>query len=57
MEAALGVASDQGAKKTGVEMEALIARSVALLKIYDMCKAVIGGVRFMEKLGGRADLL
>ncbi len=56
MEATLGVASDQGAKKTGVEMEALIARSVALLTIYDMCKAVdrgltIGGVRFMEKRG------
>ena len=43
--------------QTGVEMEALSAVSVALLTIYDMCKAVdrgmvIGGVRLMEKSGG-----
>jgi len=40
--------------KTGVEMEALTAVSVALLTIYDMCKAVdkqmmIGHVRLLEK--------
>ena len=43
--------------QTGVEMEALTARSVARLTIYDMCKAVdrsmtMGGVRLMEKRGG-----
>ncbi|MDB6173199.1 MAG: moaC [Chthoniobacteraceae bacterium] len=40
--------------KTGVEMEALAAVSVAALTIYDMCKAVdkqmvIGGIRVTEK--------
>ncbi len=40
--------------KTGVEMEALTATSVALLTIYDMCKAVdkemvIGEVKLVEK--------
>jgi cyclic pyranopterin phosphate synthase len=45
--------------QTGVEMEALSAVSVALLTIYDMCKAVdrgmvIGGVRLMEKRGGKS---
>ncbi len=44
---------------TGVEMEALTAVQVALLTIYDMCKAadrgmVIGDVRLMEKHGGRS---
>jgi len=44
---------------TGVEMEALTAVQVALLTIYDMCKAVdrgmtIGGVRLMEKHGGKS---
>ena len=44
---------------TGVEMEALTAVSVALLTIYDMLKAVdrnlvIGGVRVVEKHGGRS---
>ncbi len=43
--------------KTGVEMEALTAVSVAALTIYDMCKAVdramrIGDVRLLEKHGG-----
>jgi cyclic pyranopterin monophosphate synthase len=41
--------------KTGVEMEALTAVSVAALTIYDMCKAidkgmVIGGIRVVEKI-------
>ena len=45
--------------QTGVEMEALTAASVALLTIYDMCKAVdrgmvMGGVRLMEKSGGKS---
>lgn len=45
--------------KTGVEMEALIAVSVASLTIYDMCKAVDRGMtietmRLEEKTGGRS---
>jgi cyclic pyranopterin phosphate synthase len=44
---------------TGVEMEALTGVSVALLTIYDMCKAVdrgmvIGSVHLLEKRGGRS---
>jgi cyclic pyranopterin phosphate synthase len=44
--------------RTGVEMEALTAVSIAALTIYDMCKAVdrsmvIGPVRLEEKSGGR----
>ncbi|AGA89999.1 molybdenum cofactor biosynthesis protein MoaC [Thioflavicoccus mobilis 8321] len=44
---------------TGVEMEALCAVQVALLTVYDMCKAVergmvIDGVRLIEKRGGRS---
>jgi cyclic pyranopterin monophosphate synthase len=44
---------------TGVEMEALTAVQVALLTIYDMCKAVdrgmtITGVRVREKHGGKS---
>ena len=44
---------------TGVEMEALTAVQVALLTIYDMCKAVdrgmvIADVRVLEKLGGKS---
>lgn len=46
--------------KTGVEMEALTAVSVAALTVYDMTKAVdrdmvIEGVRLVEKTGGKAD--
>ena len=45
--------------KTGVEMEALTAVSVAALTIYDMCKALdrgmrIEGVRLARKSGGRS---
>ena len=45
--------------RTGVEMEALTAASVALLTIYDMAKAVqkdmtIEGVRLFEKTGGKS---
>jgi cyclic pyranopterin phosphate synthase len=47
------------AGKTGAEMEALTGVSVALLTIYDMCKAldramVIGDVRLWEKSGGKS---
>jgi cyclic pyranopterin phosphate synthase len=47
------------AGKTGVEMEALTAVSVACLTIYDMVKAVergmrIEGIRLVEKRGGRS---
>ena len=45
--------------RTGVEMEALTAVSVALLTLYDMCKAVDRGmtlsdIRLLEKQGGRS---
>ena len=45
--------------RTGVEMEALVAASVAALTVYDMCKAVdrgmeVTGVRLLEKSGGRS---
>lgn len=45
--------------KTGVEMEAMIATSIALLTIYDMAKAVDKGmaiedVRLIEKRGGKS---
>lgn len=45
--------------KTGVEMEALTAVSVAALTIYDMAKAlekgmVIGDIRLLEKQGGKS---
>lgn len=47
------------ADRTGVEMEALTAASIACLTIYDMAKAVdrgmiIEGIRVMEKSGGRS---
>lgn len=45
--------------QTGVEMEALTATQIALLTIYDMCKAVdrgmiIDSVRLVEKKGGKS---
>jgi cyclic pyranopterin phosphate synthase len=45
--------------KTGIEMEALSAASVAALALYDMCKAVdrgmeVTGVRLLEKSGGKS---
>ncbi len=47
--------------RTGVEMEALTAVSVAALTIYDMCKAVdkamvIGEIQLQEKRGGKSGL-
>lgn len=45
--------------KTGVEMEALTAVTVAALTIYDMCKAVdkgmmIGDIKLVKKTGGKS---
>jgi cyclic pyranopterin phosphate synthase len=45
--------------KTGVEMEALTAVSVAALTVYDMCKAVdksmvISDIRLLKKTGGKS---
>lgn len=45
--------------RTGVEMEALTGVSIALLTIYDMCKAIdrrmeMGGIHLVEKSGGRS---
>ncbi len=47
--------------KTGVEMEALLGVSAALLTIYDMCKALdrsmkIGDIRLLKKDGGKSGL-
>ena len=47
--------------RTGVEMEAMTAVSVAALTIYDMCKAVdrgmeISNIRLVEKSGGKSGL-
>ncbi len=48
-------------ERTGVEMEALTAVQIALLTVYDMCKAVdrgmvLGEIRLLEKRGGRSGL-
>ncbi len=53
------VARAETTERTGVEMEALMAVQVALLTVYDMCKAVdrgmrIGGVQLLEKSGGKS---
>ena len=47
--------------KTGVEMEALTAVSIALLTIYDMCKSsdknmLISNIKLIEKRGGKSGL-
>ncbi|MBM3942663.1 MAG: cyclic pyranopterin monophosphate synthase MoaC [SAR202 cluster bacterium] len=52
-------ASARTSGKTGVEMEALTAVSVAALAVYDMCKAVdrgmrIEGIRLVRKRGGQS---
>ncbi len=52
-------ASVETVDRTGVEMEAMMAVSVACLTIYDMCKAVdrsmvIGDIALWEKTGGRS---
>jgi cyclic pyranopterin phosphate synthase len=46
-------------ERTGVEMEALMAVEIALLTIYDMCKAVdrtmtLNHIRLLQKSGGRS---
>ncbi len=53
------VATVETVGSTGVEMEALTAVQVALLTIYDMCKAIdrsmtITGVKLLEKHGGKS---
>lgn len=53
------VATAETVGRTGVEMEALAAVQIALLTIYDMCKAVDRGmvmqdIRLLEKSGGRS---
>jgi cyclic pyranopterin phosphate synthase len=53
------VATAETLGRTGVEMEALTAASIALLTIYDMCKAVDRGMRIEslgleEKRGGKS---
>lgn len=53
-------ATAKATHKTGVEMEALTAATVAALTVYDMCKALspeisIGEIRLLEKTGGRRD--
>jgi cyclic pyranopterin phosphate synthase len=53
------IATVKTAGQTGVEMEALTAVQVALLTIYDMCKAVDRGmtmesIRLLEKAGGKS---
>jgi cyclic pyranopterin phosphate synthase len=55
--AATATAATEG--KTGVEMEALTAVSVALLTVYDMAKAIdkgmtIGGIGLLTKTGGKS---
>jgi cyclic pyranopterin monophosphate synthase len=52
------LASAEAADRTGVEMESLVAASVAALTLYDMLKGVdrgitIGPTRLLEKTGGR----
>ncbi len=47
--------------RTGVEMEAMVAASVAALTVYDMCKAAekgitIKGIRLIKKSGGKSGL-
>ncbi|XP_068608135.1 cyclic pyranopterin monophosphate synthase-like [Brachionichthys hirsutus] len=58
--AALVTATCRSTGRTGVEMEALTAVSVAALTVYDMCKAVsydiiITDVKLLRKTGGKRD--
>ena len=57
----LAICTAKTTGKTGVEMEALTGVSVALLTIYDMCKAVdkrmeIGDIHLVKKSGGKSGL-
>lgn len=61
-EEALITSSVRVTAKTGAEMEALTAVSVAALTIYDMCKAMshdieIREIKLMKKTGGKKDFL
>lgn len=54
------IAMAKTTSKTGVEMEALVAASVAALTVYDMCKSVthkivIRDIRLKSKSGGKRD--
>ena len=59
-DATLGIeATARVTARTGVEMEALTAVSVAALTVYDMCKAIdrgitIAAIQLEEKSGGRS---
>ncbi len=53
------IATVEVTDRTGVEMEAMTAVSVALLTVYDMCKGIdrgmrIEGIRLLRKEGGRS---
>lgn len=53
------LATVRGQTKTGVEMEAFSAVSIAALTIYDMCKGldreiIISGIKLLKKTGGRS---
>jgi len=53
------VCTVRGEAKTGAEMEALTGVTVALLTVYDMCKAIdknmkINNVRLVKKSGGKS---
>lgn len=57
--AVICTATAQTVNGTGVEMEAIMATSAALLTIYDMCKAAergmeIGQIQLIEKMGGKS---
>ena len=62
-EAALHIRSEVRCHgETGVEMEALTGASVALLTVYDMCKAMdkkmeIGEIYLVRKSGGKSGLI
>ncbi|XP_077476470.1 molybdenum cofactor biosynthesis protein 1 isoform X2 [Stigmatopora argus] len=60
--AAVITATCRATGRTGVEMEALTAVSVAALNVYDMCKAVshdivIGDIKLLSKTGGKKDFV
>ncbi|XP_077586668.1 molybdenum cofactor biosynthesis protein 1 isoform X6 [Stigmatopora nigra] len=60
--AAVITATCRATGRTGVEMEALTAVSVAALNVYDMCKAVshrivIGDIKLLRKTGGKKDFV
>ena len=59
MKSVMAICTTACVGKTGVEMEAMTGVSVALLTIYDMCKALdrgmeIGQIHLLEKSGGKS---